>query len=102
VIGCPSDVRHTFKDFTVLVPDRIAHRRDELIERLKGRGVETRAYFYPPVHEQTLFRKYTDRPLPRTETLSRRVLTLPFYTSMSSEEIEYVVDELVRAHKELA
>jgi dTDP-4-amino-4,6-dideoxygalactose transaminase len=102
VLGLPQDVRHTFKDFTVRVPDMIAHRREELIERLKVRGVETRAYFYPPVHEQTLFRKYADRPLPRTETLSRRVLTLPFYTLMTSDEIEYVVDELVRAHKELA
>jgi dTDP-4-amino-4,6-dideoxygalactose transaminase len=102
VVTCPPDVRHTFKDFTVLVPDRIAHRRDDLIGLLTDKGVETRAYFYPPVHEQQLFKKYTDRPLPRTETLARRVLTLPFYTTMSTTEIEHVVDALVQAHKELA
>src|SRR5262245_33447382 len=101
VVGWPQDVRHTFRNFTVLVPDRIAPRRGELIERLKEHGVETRAYFYPPVHEQRLFRKYADRTLPRTESLSRRVLTLPFYTRMTSDDIEYVVDALARAQKEL-
>ena len=102
VVSWPQDVLHTFKDFTVLVPDHIAARRDLLVEKLKERGVETRAYFYPPVHEQKLFKKYTDRPLPRTESLSRRVLTLPFFTKMTSDDIEYVADSLRAAHKEIA
>jgi dTDP-4-amino-4,6-dideoxygalactose transaminase len=102
VVHWPQDVLHTFKDFTVLVPDRIAPRRDTLIEKLKERGVETRAYFYPPVHEQKLFKKYADRTLPRTESLSRRVLTLPFFTKMTSDDIDYVADSLRAAHKEIA
>jgi dTDP-4-amino-4,6-dideoxygalactose transaminase len=101
VVSWPVDVRHTFKDFTVFVPDHLRDRRDEAIARLAELGVETRAYFYPPVHEQKFFRRFADRPLPRTESLSRRVITLPFFTTMTSNQIGYVVDALKRTQKDL-
>jgi len=98
----PQGVTHTFKDFTVMVPDSLEGRRDRVIEFLKGQGVETRAYFHPPVHEQSFFRKYADRPLTRTEALSRRVITLPFYTTISESEMDYVVGALAEAERRLA
>jgi dTDP-4-amino-4,6-dideoxygalactose transaminase len=93
----PEGVVHTFKDLTVLLPPGMAHRRAEIMASLRARGIETRAYFSPPVHQQRFFARFADRPLPRTEALARSVITLPFYTSMSEEEMEYVVDGLRRA-----
>lgn len=91
---------HTYKDFTILVPQKLKDKRDEIINFLKNEGVETRAYFYPPVHEQTYFRKYANRALPKTEDYSRRVITLPFYTSITDEEVEMVTQALKKAwHK---
>jgi dTDP-4-amino-4,6-dideoxygalactose transaminase len=90
----PEGVTHTFKDFTVLLPEGQVERRDEVMACLKEQGIETRAYFYPPVHEQEFFKGYIDRPLPHTEALARRVITLPFYTSISEQEMNYVVDTL--------
>lgn len=90
----PDGVVNTFKDFTILTPEHRAQERDEVMASLKERGVETRAYFYPPVHEQQRFKDYADRPLPRTEALSRRVITLPFYASITEEEMDYVVHAL--------
>ena len=97
-----SGTLHTYKDFSILLPDRVAARRGEMIEMLKELGVETRAYFFPPVHEQGHFRKYADRPLPRTESLSRHVLTLPFFTTMTDAQVDHVVDGLARVEKALA
>jgi dTDP-4-amino-4,6-dideoxygalactose transaminase len=94
VLSPAEGIVHTFKDFTVLTPAALDGRRSEVISRLKERGVETRAYFYPPVHEQKFFARFADRQLPLTERLSRRVLTLPFYTSITREEMDYVVDSL--------
>ena len=93
----PQGVQHTFKDFTVLMPRGTASRRDAVMASLKEQGVETRAYFHPPVHQQGFFKKYADRPLPRTEDLASRVITLPFYTSMTEAEIDYVAEALVKA-----
>lgn len=95
----PAQVTHTFKDFTILVPQAHAARRDAVIRFLQERGIETRAYFYPPVHEQTYFRRFADRPLPRTEALSRRVITLPFYTRLTDDEMDYVVEALGEAER---
>jgi len=102
VVSWPQEMRHTFKDFTVLLPDGLVGKRDRVIASLAERGIETRAYFHPPVHEQKLFRKYADRPLPRTESLSRRVLTLPFFTRMTTDDMAYVADALALVNQELA
>jgi dTDP-4-amino-4,6-dideoxygalactose transaminase len=102
VLPWPEGVVHTFKDFTVLTPESLQGRRDEVISLLKEQGVETRAYFCPPVHEQCFFQKFADRPLPRTEAMSRRVITLPFYTTITESEMDFVVDALVGAERRLA
>ena len=91
----------TFKDFTVLTPHHLDGRRDDVIALLKEQNVETRAYFHPPVHEQKFFQQYADRRLPRTEALSRKVITLPFYTTITEAEMDYVVSFLAAAERRL-
>lgn len=95
----PTTTVHAFKDFTVLVPPDLRDRRDRIVEHLAERGVEARACYYPPIHQQPHFRAYADRPLPRTEDLSRRVIALPFFTSMTAPDMEYVVATLVQAER---
>jgi len=98
-LAWPPEVVHTFKDFTILVPDMLAGRRDEVMKLLQEHGVETRAYFSPPVHEQQFFRCYADRPLPRTEQFARQVITLPFYTTITEAAIDTVVRALAEAER---
>ena len=102
VMTTPAGTRSTYKDFTIVVPPSMKGGRDLLMEALSRRGVETRAYFFPPIHEQTYFRQFAGRPLPVTEDLSRRVVTLPFYTTITDDEMLAVVDALAAAETELA
>jgi dTDP-4-amino-4,6-dideoxygalactose transaminase len=97
VMMAPAGLVSTYKDFTILLPSELKPMRDRIMEQLAARGVETRAYFYPPIHEQEFFLQYADRPLPATEDLARRVITLPFFTSISDAEIEQVADALAAA-----
>jgi dTDP-4-amino-4,6-dideoxygalactose transaminase len=97
----PEDVTHTFKDFTILLPDALSNQREALIALLNQQGIETRAYFCPPVHQQHLFQRFADRPLPRTEAIARQILTIPFYTSITAAEIDYVVAALSQAEHQL-
>lgn len=64
---------------------------------LKQRGIETRAYFDPPLHQQHFFRRFAVSPLPHTEAAARRVMSLPFYTTITETEMDYVVDCLAEA-----
>lgn len=99
---CKPNVRHTFKDFTVMVPDRLIDRRDAVMRFLAERGIETRAYFSPPLHRQRFFARFADRPLPKTDELSRRVIALPFYTTIRESEMDYVVEALKAAERSLS
>jgi len=97
----PETVVHTFKDFTVLVPQTFVTKRDVIMHRLAEKGIETRAYFSPPVHRQRYFQRFADRPLPRTDALAKRVMTLPFYTSITEAEMDFVVEALAEAERAL-
>lgn len=88
---------HTFKDFTVLIPKGSGGKRKAISNFLNQRGIETRFYFYPPVHQQGFFKKFSERRLPNTEDYASRVITLPFYATITKREIEYVVDSLKEA-----
>src|SRR5438105_6951170 len=97
----PQHVVHAFKDFTILVPEGTPDQaRARIIEYLGKQGIETRAYFHPPVHEQEFFKKFTNRPLPATDKFSRRVITLPFYSTLEDDQMDYIVEKLQVAEKE--
>lgn len=100
-ISVPSQVVHTYKDFTVFVPQALQGKRDEVCRELNAQGIDNRAYFYPAVHEQEYFKGYHSRPLPVTEDLSRRCITLPFFTSMTEAQMERVAEALSRSEKKL-
>ncbi len=99
VAAWPTTTMHAFKDFTVLVPSELKDRRNRIVDLLAEQGVAARACYYPPIHLQPHFREYVDRPLPQTDDISRRVIALPFYTSMTASEMEYVVQVLSHAER---
>ncbi len=81
----------------VLLPD--GADRVEVRRRMAEAGVQTSVH-YPPTH---LFSAYRDRfgtgrgDLPVTESVSRRLLTLPLHARMSSGDVHRVVRELATA-----
>ena len=53
---------------------------------------------YPPIHQFSLYAELgARRPLPRTEGVAGRLVTLPLYGHMGEEEVDAVVDTLVGA-----
>lgn len=88
----PPTARSTYKDFCVFVdPNTFGITRDELSARLARREIQTKPYFYPPIHQLAVAREeFRGVSLPRTERLSRSVLALPLYSHMPFEEVEVV------------
>ena len=81
----------------ILLPARADRRA--VMAHLKSRGIQSSIH-YPPIH---LFEAYrgdsrNGREVPtRTEALSARQLTLPFYPSMTIAQVDEVVDALREA-----
>lgn len=66
------------------------------LERLAGRGIEARSYFSPSCHQQYQFRGLGSGDLAVTEALSRRILSLPLWEGMGTDDIVAIVEGLIR------
>lgn len=92
----PTGSRSSYKDFAVVVDEAMFGRsRNELALRLAAEGIDTRAYYCPPVHAQHAFVRYvkSGAELPVATWLSERVLCLPIYRRMAGL-VEHIVDRV--------
>jgi dTDP-4-amino-4,6-dideoxygalactose transaminase len=73
--------------------------RDRVRARLAAARIQTSVH-YPPIHRFSAFAANRSRPLPRTDALGERILTLPLYAHMEPEQVDTVADALLEALKE--
>ena len=85
---------NTFKDYSIHVtPDEFGMTRDELAAGLLTENIETKKYFYPPMHMQTLYQQFhkgNGRDLKVTEEVTGGILSLPIYELLPDSTIEKV------------
>ncbi len=90
----PSNSTHIYQMYSILLKDE--KTRDGLQEHLKKKKIISKIYFMP-IHQSDFYKgKYGmhDGMLPVTERISKRILTLPLYPNMSSEERDYLIDSV--------
>jgi dTDP-4-amino-4,6-dideoxygalactose transaminase len=77
----------------VLLPD--GADRDAVRASLAEERIQTSVH-YPPIHLFTQYREVgARRPLPRTEEVATRLLTLPLYGQMETAQADLVADALL-------
>ncbi|MFJ5713985.1 DegT/DnrJ/EryC1/StrS family aminotransferase [Neobacillus sp. NPDC093127] len=70
-------------------------RNDDIIRSLASQNIEARTYFAPPCHQQQLFIGYPHRPLPVTDEISSRIVSLPLWEEMTNQDVRLVVEGMV-------
>jgi dTDP-4-amino-4,6-dideoxygalactose transaminase len=71
--------------------------RDEVRAHLASQGVQTSVH-YPPIHHFSEYLNMPEgRPLPMTDSVAGRILTLPLYAHMSDEQVTLVTEGLLGA-----
>jgi len=92
--------RSSFKDYSVCInAGSFGLSRDQIAEALLAENIETKRYFYPPLHQQMLYRQYYDREsdgLRNTAFISSGILSLPIYESLPDESIEKIALAIAR------
>ncbi|HEX4169661.1 MAG TPA: DegT/DnrJ/EryC1/StrS family aminotransferase [Bryobacteraceae bacterium] len=89
--------RNTYKDFSIHVnSDLFGCTRDQLAVALLAENIETKKYFYPPLHKQTLYREFEKSALPNTNYVADNVLSLPIYETLPDSTIARIVDCIKR------
>jgi len=99
VQAAPADRSSSGNYFVLFVTPGARASRDAVYAGLAERGIQTKRYFYPPVHEQTIFRRLPHRVserMERTTSASREALALPLYSHMTPEQVDRVCREVER------
>ena len=73
-----------------------SEKRDEVISKLKEKGIATGVYYPVPMHLQKVYKNlgYKTGDMPVAEYLSHRTFAIPVYPELTDEEINYIVDTI--------
>ncbi|OOM77000.1 DegT/DnrJ/EryC1/StrS family aminotransferase [Clostridium sp. BL-8] len=73
-----------------------AENREEVINKLKEKGVNTGVYYPVPMHLQKVYKnlEYKEGDLPVAEYLSHRTFAIPVFPELSLEQKDYIIDAL--------
>jgi perosamine synthetase len=88
----PKDYYHVYQMYTIIVN---ANYRDKLMAYLSDKRIMSKVYF-SPVHLTSFYKKELkfECKLPVTEEVSRQILTLPMYPSITINEIDFIAKEI--------
>lgn len=98
--------KSTFWMYGILIDEeQFGRSKAEVVEGLHAAGIDTRDFFYP-MHQQPVYCKGGDPRFPDvrghypvSEDLYRRGFYLPSGLKLTSAEIEYVVEELLKLRR---
>ncbi len=87
------DAEHVFHLYVIQVDNR-----DDVLRRLRERGIGAGVHYPIPLHEQPAYRHLGLAPeaLPVTHEVAQRVLSLPIFPEMTRAQVEQVVETLTR------
>jgi dTDP-4-amino-4,6-dideoxygalactose transaminase len=76
--------------------------RDALAEALLAENIETKKYFFPPMHKQRLYSSFHNEErggLSRTDYVTDGIVSLPIYESLPDatvEQVAYAIQRIAR------
>lgn len=88
----PNNFKHVYQLYSILTPNQTI--RNKLQKYLSDNGIMSKVFFYP-VHLTSFYKKlkkYSN--LNTTEDISSRILSLPMYPNMTSEELHLISDSI--------
>lgn len=83
--------QHGWHLYTIQLKKNSSVSRDQLIEKLKENGIYTSVHFIPN-HLQSYYKNTTNKPivLPVTEKVFSSILSLPFFVTLSENEVKHI------------
>tara|TARA_B100001027_G_scaffold216255_2_gene192090 strand:+ start:1312 stop:2409 length:1098 start_codon:yes stop_codon:yes gene_type:complete len=80
---------HSFYSFTILV-----NNRDQLMNYLKGKGIETKIQHSPLIPHQSAFLKYYKKDIPNAEKIVKKILCIPIRDDLNQKNIKYIINSI--------
>lgn len=91
-----------YQFFPLLCPSKSTTARDRVIADLATQGIGSAKYFSPSIHQQPYFAAMLSQtPLPVTEEISARILSLPLSDTMTFQEVDHVLEATIALFERL-
>ena len=84
----PMLTKFTFPYFPIVFANEAT--RDHVYDKLLKKGIYSRKYFYPPLHELPYI-KYKSKDLPNATIISHTILCLPLYGDLPIKIVEKII-----------
>ena len=91
----PSNSTHVYQLYSILLPNHKIQKN--LKNFLTKKGIMTKIFF-EPIHSTPFYRQIFGNTinLPMTSLISKKILSLPLYPTMSKKEINYVCNSIIQ------
>ncbi len=90
-----AEAQHAHHLFVIRLPvAEMEISRNELLLELRARNIGASIH-YTPLHTLPLYRPYVRGSLPVTEALMAEIMTLPFGVSISDDDADYMLEQLL-------
>lgn len=89
--ACDENIEHVYHMYIMQ-----SENREEILTKLKERGVATGVYYPVPLHLQKVYTGlgYKEGDMPVAEYLSHRTFAIPVYPELNDDQIKYIVDSV--------
>ena len=81
--------------FPIVLNSSTVEKRDQVRGHLAAAGIQTSVH-YPAVHRFSIYREFATS-LPNTEYAADNLITLPMFSGLSIEQVDYICDSLKEA-----
>jgi dTDP-4-amino-4,6-dideoxygalactose transaminase len=80
--------KHVYNRYVI----RVKSRREELMEFLRRKGIETKVHYPMPLHLLGAFRYlgYKEGDFPISEQLCKEILSIPMFPELKEEDVKYI------------
>ncbi len=85
--------------FTVQYYTAEWENRDGLCDFLAQKGIATSVHF-KPLHELTYWKKGLKNPLTNTDTVWKKLLSLPVHNALTNDDVEYIIKCVKEFHEQ--
>jgi len=81
--------------FPIVLKDSTAEKRNRVREYLGAAGIQTSVH-YPAVHRFSIYKEFSTA-LTKTEYIADNLITLPMFSKLTIEQVDYICDSLKEA-----
>jgi UDP-2-acetamido-2-deoxy-ribo-hexuluronate aminotransferase len=89
---------HVFHQYTLVIDgtNDPAGYRDGLNQFLAANKIPSMIYYPVAGHQQKMFEQFNvaTKPMPVTDWLTKRVISLPMHTELQEEQLEFITDKV--------